>query len=150
MEDTHQLKLDLEELRHLQSIAQRRRIINFLNILSKNPSLFFDIINSEKKLPPPPQSSQRKESKSSAVSKIAATDTVKQLENQQRRHREARSSERRPKEENKADKHQLPNPERFSVSMKISDYVEEYEGFIIKGKQHKNVKVSLAGIQKTS
>ncbi|KAK9936596.1 hypothetical protein M0R45_013428 [Rubus argutus] len=78
MEDKHQLKLDLEELRHLQSIAQRRRIINFLNILSKNPSLFFDILNSEKKLPPSPQSSQSKQSKSSAVSKIAATDTVKQ------------------------------------------------------------------------
>lgn len=146
MEDKHQLKLDLEELRHLQSIAQRRRIINFLSTFSpKTPNLFFDILNSEKKLPPPPQSSQSKQSKSSAVSKIAATDTVKQLENQQGRHREATSFEGRPKEENKADKHQLPNPERFSVSMKISDYVEEYEGFIIKGKQRKNVKASIIG-----
>lgn len=154
MEDNNQLKLDLEELRHLQSIAQRRRIISLLNILSKNPRLFSDILNSEKKFPPPPQSSQSKVSKSSAVRKISATKevatsttttTTKQLENQRRRHREVMSSVWRPKEEKKADEHQVPNSERFYVSMKIPNYVHEYEGCISKGKQHEKVTVSLAG-----
>nr|XP_011460617.1 PREDICTED: lysine--tRNA ligase-like [Fragaria vesca subsp. vesca] len=153
MEDNNQLKLDLEELRHLQSIAQRRRIISLLNILSKNPRLFSDILNSEKKFPPPPQSSQRKVSKSSAVSKISATKEVaastttptKQLENQRPRHREVMSSAWRPKEEKKADEYQVPNSERFYVSMKIPNYVHEYEGCISKGKQHEKVTVSLAG-----
>ncbi|KAL6206723.1 hypothetical protein ACLB2K_023970 [Fragaria x ananassa] len=146
MEDNNQLKLDLEELRHLQSIAQRRRIISLLNILSKNPRLFSDILNSEKKFPPPPQSSQRKVSKSSAVSKISATKEVaastttptKQLENQRPRHQEVMSSAWRPKEEKKADEYQVPNSERFYVSMKIPNYVHEYEGCISKGNNMRN------------
>ncbi|KAL6198299.1 hypothetical protein ACLB2K_028091 [Fragaria x ananassa] len=120
---------------------------------SPTPRLFSDILNSEKKFPPPPQSSQSKVSKSSAVSKISATKevaastttTTKQLENQRRRHREVMSSAWRPKEEKKADEHQVPNSERFYVSMKIPNYVHEYEGCISKGKQHEKVTVSLAG-----
>ncbi|KAL6197271.1 hypothetical protein ACLB2K_032880 [Fragaria x ananassa] len=120
----------------------------------QKPRYLSDILNSEKKFPPPPQSSQSKVSKSSAVRKISATKevatsttttTTKQLENQRRRHREVMSSVWRPKEEKKADEHQVPNSERFYVSMKIPNYVHEYEGCISKGKQHEKVTVSLAG-----
>ncbi|KAM1045634.1 hypothetical protein FF1_036567 [Malus domestica] len=124
-----ELTLDLEELRHLQSMAKRHRIINHLNLLSKH--LISEITTSEKEplSLPPPQSSQPKgkEMKSTVRPQNAAK-------------REAAEQEKTNHKPN-------PNKHRygFSASMKIAHYIKEYGGLLNKGELRENITVSLDG-----